>query len=66
MKFGLVADSGGAAQVMDAITTHLGLGQYQTWSESTKLQWLTNELTSKRPLLGLGDFAGSDMVSPPP
>jgi len=48
--------------VMDAITTHLGLGQYQTWSESTKLQWLTNELTSKRPLLGLGDFAGSDMV----
>jgi phosphoenolpyruvate carboxylase len=48
--------------VMDAITNHLGLGQYSTWTEQTKLQWLTNELTSKRPLLGRGKFEPPPMV----
>lgn len=38
-------------QVMEAITSHLGLGSYSTWPEETKVQWLTNELISNRPLL---------------
>ena len=43
-----------------------GGGFFRPSSGWVKLQWLTNELTSKRPLLGLGDFAGSDMVRHPP
>ena len=27
--------------------SYLGLGSYRTWSEQTKVQWLTNELHSK-------------------
>jgi len=38
-------------EVMEAITSHLGLGSYSTWPEETKVQWLTNELISNRPLL---------------
>ena len=36
---------------IDAITSFLGLGSYRTWNEQTKVQWLTNELHSKRPLV---------------
>lgn len=36
---------------IDAVTSHLGLGSYRTWNEQTKVQWLTNELHSKRPLI---------------
>ena len=37
--------------VLDELCSYLGLGSYRTWSEETKVQWLTNELHSKRPLL---------------
>jgi len=36
--------------VFDELCSYLGLGSYKTWSEETKVQWLTNELHSKRPL----------------
>ena len=39
------------ADALDAVTSHLGLGQYSAWTEDTKVQWLTNELHSKRPLI---------------
>jgi len=41
-------------EAIDEITSELGLGSYKTWSETTKVQWLTNELHSKRPLLAKG------------
>lgn len=39
------------SDALDAVTSELGLGQYSTWTEETKVQWLTNELHSKRPLI---------------
>mmetsp|Transcript_23647 Transcript_23647/g.76981 ORF Transcript_23647/g.76981 Transcript_23647/m.76981 type:complete len:978 (-) Transcript_23647:76-3009(-) len=39
------------ADALDEVTSYLGLGSYRTWSEETKIQWLTNELHSKRPLI---------------
>jgi len=39
------------AEVMDAITEHLGLGSYQAWSEDEKVAFLNRELCSRRPLL---------------
>jgi phosphoenolpyruvate carboxylase len=35
---------------LDAITRHLGIGAYKEWSEEARLNWLTSELSSKRPL----------------
>ena len=37
--------------VMDAITTWLGLGSYKAWPEEKKIEWLVSELGSKRPLI---------------
>ncbi|EKX31868.1 hypothetical protein GUITHDRAFT_121941 [Guillardia theta CCMP2712] len=62
VKLDIRQESSKHEEVMDAITSHLGLGQYSTWSEETKIQWLTNELLSKRPLLGSQDFNCSPMV----
>ncbi|CAO2813056.1 unnamed protein product [Amaranthus hypochondriacus] len=38
--------------VMDAITTHLGVGSYRDWSEEKRQEWLLSELRGKRPLFG--------------
>ncbi|KAI0522578.1 hypothetical protein KFK09_004958 [Dendrobium nobile] len=38
--------------VIDAITTHLGLGSYRDWSEEQRQEWLLSELSGKRPLFG--------------
>jgi phosphoenolpyruvate carboxylase len=37
--------------VMDAITTWLGLGSYKAWPEEQKVAWLVSELGGKRPLI---------------
>jgi phosphoenolpyruvate carboxylase len=39
---------------LDAVTRFLGLGRYAQWDEQTKLNWLTQQLASKRPLLRPG------------
>ena len=39
-------------QVMDAITESLGVGKYTSWAEEKKIEWLTEELKSRRPLIG--------------
>eukprot|EP00283_Hemiselmis_rufescens_P000477 CAMPEP_0173470208 /NCGR_PEP_ID=MMETSP1357-20121228/77759_1 /TAXON_ID=77926 /ORGANISM="Hemiselmis rufescens, Strain PCC563" /LENGTH=970 /DNA_ID=CAMNT_0014438475 /DNA_START=30 /DNA_END=2942 /DNA_ORIENTATION=+ len=49
------------ADAMDAVTSHLGLGEYSTWKEETKVQYLTNELHSQRPLIPK-DLKCSDAV----
>ncbi|KAK1324956.1 Phosphoenolpyruvate carboxylase, housekeeping isozyme [Acorus calamus] len=38
--------------VMDAITTHLGIGSYRDWPEERRQEWLLSELSGKRPLFG--------------
>lgn len=39
---------------IDAITRFLGLGSYRQWDEATKINWLTTQIASKRPLLRPG------------
>ena len=34
------------AEAIDSITRHLGLGSYVQWDESTKMNWLLNELSN--------------------
>lgn len=41
-------------EAIDSITKFLGLGSYSQWDEETKLNWLTQQLASKRPLLRPG------------
>ncbi|EHE0025114.1 phosphoenolpyruvate carboxylase [Vibrio cholerae] len=39
------------AEVISELTRHLGIGDYNQWSEQDKIAFLTTELNSKRPLL---------------
>jgi phosphoenolpyruvate carboxylase len=39
------------AEVISELTRHLGIGDYNQWSEQDKTAFLTTELNSKRPLL---------------
>ncbi|SJN57480.1 Phosphoenolpyruvate carboxylase [Vibrio ruber DSM 16370] len=39
------------SDVLSELTRYLGLGDYDQWSESDKVAFLTNELSSKRPLI---------------
>jgi phosphoenolpyruvate carboxylase len=39
-----------------AIVKHLGMGQYGEWSPEKKIEWLTKELASPRPLLSWMTF----------
>ncbi|GIL52665.1 hypothetical protein Vafri_8482 [Volvox africanus] len=41
-------------EVIDAITTYLGLGSYASWDEEKRLKFLTDELQGKRPLMPPG------------
>mgnify|MGYP005847247105 CR=1 FL=1 len=41
-------------EAMDDVTRFLGLGSYSQWDEETKINWLTQQLASKRPLLRPG------------
>jgi len=43
-------------EALDAITRHLGIGSYAEWDERTRISWLSQEMTSKRPLLRYGDW----------
>ncbi|CAM6040140.1 unnamed protein product [Sphagnum compactum] len=47
--------------VIDAITNHLGIGSYRTWSEDQRQEWVLSELRGKRPLFG-ADLKTSDEV----
>lgn len=39
------------AEVISELTRHLGIGDYNQWSEQDRIAFLTTELNSKRPLL---------------
>ncbi len=49
------------SDALSELTRHLGIGDYDQWSEQDKVAFLTNELSSKRPLLPL-DWQPSEAV----
>jgi len=52
-------------EALDCITRHLGLGSYAQWDEETRLSWLQQELSSKRPLLRPGEwYDAPDIFTP--
>ena len=42
------------AEVLDGVTRYLGLGSYLQWDEDTRVNWISQQLQSKRPLLRAG------------
>ncbi|BAP40814.1 phosphoenolpyruvate carboxylase [Pseudomonas sp. StFLB209] len=44
-------DSSRHSAAMSEITDYLGLGRYEDWSEDARIEFLTQELSSRRPLL---------------
>ena len=52
MKLDIRQESERHSDVLDAITTHLGIGSYKEWSEDKRQEWLLSELSGKRPLFG--------------
>lgn len=75
LKLDLRQESTRHADALDAVTTYLGYGSYKGWEEDTKLDFLTRELTTKRPLIplnmpmsdevgrGAGDYGGALWLS---
>ena len=51
-------------EALTAITSFLGLGNYDVWSETERRTWLATELASKRPLLPRGRSLASLGFSP--
>jgi len=41
---------------LDAITRYLGIGSYKDWDEQARINWLTSELSSQRPLFSDRDL----------
>jgi hypothetical protein len=54
-------------EALDAVTTYLGYGSYKDWDEPTKLEFLTRELNTRRPLIPLNmPMSDEVMVVPGP
>lgn len=51
LKLDIRQDSDRHADVFSELTQHLGMGDYHTWSEDEKQQFLLKELNSNRPLI---------------
>jgi phosphoenolpyruvate carboxylase len=54
MQLDIRQESTRHTEALTAITTHLGLGTYSDWDETKRREWLSSELSSKRPLLPRG------------
>lgn len=52
-------ESGKHTQALDAITGWLGIGSYSEWSEKVRINWLTSELSSNRPLFQIREIENS-------
>ncbi|AQK70235.1 phosphoenolpyruvate carboxylase2 [Zea mays] len=52
VKLDIRQESDRHTDVLDSITTHLGIGSYAEWSEEKRQDWLLSELRGKRPLFG--------------
>lgn len=44
------------SEALDCITKYLGLGSYLQWDEGARVNWITHQLQSKRPLLRAGSW----------
>ncbi len=51
MRLDLRQESTRHTEALDAITRELGMGSYASWSEERRLEFLVEELQSKRPLI---------------
>lgn len=54
MPLDIRQESGRHSEALDAITRYLGIGAYSQWDESTRRNWLQNELANRRPLMPRG------------
>jgi phosphoenolpyruvate carboxylase len=61
VKLDIRQESDRHTDVIDAITTHLGIGSYRNWTEEQRQEWLLTELRGKRPLFG-ADLPMTDEV----
>lgn len=61
-KLDIRQESGRHAEVMDAITRHLGVGSYVEWPEEKRQEWLLSELKNNRPLFG-SDLPKNDDIA---
>ncbi|KAJ3692147.1 hypothetical protein LUZ60_012497 [Juncus effusus] len=52
VKLDIRQESDRHTDVLDAVTTHLGLGSYRSWPEEKRQEFLLAEVKSKRPLFG--------------
>ncbi|EFA81868.1 Phosphoenolpyruvate carboxylase [Heterostelium album PN500] len=50
-KLDIRQESSRHSETLDAITTYLGIGSYNAWSEEQRVEFLLKELESKRPLI---------------
>lgn len=66
LKLDIRQESGRHRQAISAITEYLGLGNFETWTEQERQNFLLQELQSKRPLLPkyLNEPAGSLIEHP--
>ncbi len=66
LKLDIRQESGRHRQAISAITEYLGLGNFETWTEQARQNFLLQELQSKRPLLPkhLNEPAGSLIQHP--
>lgn len=66
LKLDIRQESGRHRQAISAITEYLGLGNFDTWTEQARQNFLLQELQSKRPLLPkhLNEPAGSLIQHP--
>ncbi|WP_180072903.1 phosphoenolpyruvate carboxylase [Acinetobacter sp. YH12200] len=66
LKLDIRQESGRHRQTISAITEYLGLGNFDTWTEQARQNFLLQELQSKRPLLPkhLNEPAGSLIQHP--
>jgi len=46
---------------LDAITRELGIGSYKEWDEEARLNWLHQELNSRRPLFRIRDIEQNNL-----
>jgi len=61
MRLDVRQESTRHTEVMDTITQYLGMGSYAEWDEATRVEFLLQELQSKRPLMPSGMQASADV-----
>lgn len=52
------------SEALDCITRYLGLGSYLQWDEAARVNWITNQLQSKRPLIRSGAWENEEIFTP--